>query len=146
MEFFSKLLKLFTQIFQSNNDPTVIMPIEICEIILRKLDPKSLLNAAQVSKRFLNICRNDAVLKTTARHYLRKQKNDLFNVGKLYTHRFAIYPNQRTKTDKNIFHKRKTMSYYYNNKKIIQSKNSLISIANNKNYLLTEKRMLLRFR
>ena len=50
------------------------LPLEMSQLILRKLDPESLLRAAQVSRRWMIICQSDPCLKTTARRY-RNAKN-----------------------------------------------------------------------
>lgn len=59
------------------------LPLEISQLILRKLDPESLLRAAQVSCRWLKVCRSDPCLKITARKYrnvrsgsIKGSKND----------------------------------------------------------------------
>lgn len=59
------------------------LPLEISQLILRKLDPESLLRAAQVSRYWLRVCRSDPRLKITARKYknvrsgsIRGNKND----------------------------------------------------------------------
>ncbi|KAK1128126.1 hypothetical protein K0M31_003611 [Melipona bicolor] len=45
------------------------LPLEMSQLILRKLDPESLLRAAQVSCRWMSVCRSDPRLKTAARRY-----------------------------------------------------------------------------
>ena len=50
------------------------LPLEMSQLILRKLDPESLLRAAQVSRRWMNICRSDPRLKTTARRYKKTRE------------------------------------------------------------------------
>lgn len=47
------------------------LPPEISQMILRHLDPVSLLRAAQVSRRWLQICKSDRRLRENARNYLR---------------------------------------------------------------------------
>ncbi|CAD1479752.1 unnamed protein product, partial [Heterotrigona itama] len=51
------------------------LPLEMSQLILRKLDPESLLRAAQVSRRWMNICRSDRRLKITARQYKKAKEN-----------------------------------------------------------------------
>lgn len=53
------------------------LPLEMSQLILRKLDPESLLRAAQVSHSWMNICRSDSCLKNTARQHKNAKKLEL---------------------------------------------------------------------
>lgn len=55
-------------------DIVAALPIEIAELILRKLDPRSLLNVARVSRKWLNLCKSSYRLRKNVRQHLRKQK------------------------------------------------------------------------
>ncbi|KAK4877219.1 hypothetical protein RN001_009725 [Aquatica leii] len=48
--------------------------VEMLVNILRFLDDKSLLNTAFSSKRFMNVCKGDPVLRRRIRSYIRKEK------------------------------------------------------------------------
>nr|CAD7204298.1 unnamed protein product [Timema douglasi] len=52
------------------------LPLEITIIILRLLDPRSLLSAALVSRKWLQLCRSDAVLRSKVRRQLRKERRE----------------------------------------------------------------------
>ncbi|XP_076660799.1 uncharacterized protein LOC143364225 [Halictus rubicundus] len=57
------------------------LPPEVSQLVLRNLDPKSLLCAAQVSRKWLNVCRADPHLRRTARHYEQRtmrRRNERF--------------------------------------------------------------------
>lgn len=146
MEFLSNLFKALTNIFKYDIAPIATMPIEIWSSIFRQLDPQSLLNAARVSKDWMDVCRNDVVLKCTAQRFLRRQKIDLFKVATLNAHRNVKCPNQRTKYDQNMFYQRKTVFYHYHSSGLRQSKKAPMPIQNGINTFLTVKRMLHRFR
>lgn len=49
------------------------LPLEIAELILRKLDSSSLLNSALVSRKWMSVCKGDSRLRKTIRHHLRKK-------------------------------------------------------------------------
>lgn len=53
------------------------LPPEMSRLILQKLDPESLLRAAQVSRSWMNICQSDPCLKDTARRYKNAKKLEL---------------------------------------------------------------------
>ncbi|PSN34431.1 hypothetical protein C0J52_20390 [Blattella germanica] len=46
------------------------LPILAATMILRMLDPKSLLAAAQVDKTWLSVCHSDRILRSRIRHQL----------------------------------------------------------------------------
>lgn len=146
MEFFSNLLTSFIGIFQSTNDPIAVMPIEICEMIFRQLDPQSLLNAARVSKKWMDVCKNDSTLRNTARRYLQIQRQKLFNVSNMNKNKNKKFRTKRTTIDKNTFYQRKPMSFNYNPNDVNRTKESLMSIKNNENNCFIEKRLVHRFR
>ena len=50
------------------------LPIEISQLILRKLNPASLLLAACVSKEWLEVCRSDNILREKARIHKKRKK------------------------------------------------------------------------
>lgn len=49
------------------------LPLEIAELILRKLDSRSLLNSALVSRKWMSVCKGDSHLRKTVRQHLRKK-------------------------------------------------------------------------
>ncbi|XP_063239635.1 uncharacterized protein LOC134540684 [Bacillus rossius redtenbacheri] len=55
------------------------LPVEIAQMILRQLDSKSLLAAALVSRRWLQLCRSDAVLRGRVRRQLRREQRERSN-------------------------------------------------------------------
>lgn len=75
-----KILDLLLHTFQPSEkkvDFISELPPEMSQLILRKLDPESLLRAAQVSRSWLNICQSDPCLKNTARQYKNAKKLEL---------------------------------------------------------------------
>lgn len=50
------------------------LPVEISQMILRHLDGCSLLNAAEVSRKWRKICRDDPQLRRTTQNHLQKQR------------------------------------------------------------------------
>lgn len=56
------------------------LPPEMSQLILRKLDPESLLHAAQVSHSWMNICQSDPCLRNTARQHKNAKKLELDKV------------------------------------------------------------------
>lgn len=75
-----KILNLLSHIFQPTEqklDFISELPPEMAHMILRKLDPESLLRAAQVSRSWMNICKSDPCLKDTARQYKNAKKLEL---------------------------------------------------------------------
>lgn len=72
MKLFRSFLRTIRSSHRSNTlkiDFISELPLEISQLILRKLDPESLLRAAQVSRHWLKVCRSDLCLKITARKY-----------------------------------------------------------------------------
>lgn len=59
------------------------LPQEMSQLILRKLDPESLLRAAQVSRSWLNICQSDPCLRNTAKQYKDAKKLELEKVKEI---------------------------------------------------------------
>ncbi|KAK0167270.1 hypothetical protein PV327_004692 [Microctonus hyperodae] len=57
-----------------------MLPIEITEIIFRHLDPRSLLNVARVSKKWMNVCRGDCKIRRTVRNHLQKERRQLLEI------------------------------------------------------------------
>lgn len=80
MELFSKLMSALG-VWNGGVDIVGILPVEIAEIILQKLDARSLFNAARVSKKWMAICRGCACMRKSARRYLRKQKRRIIQDG-----------------------------------------------------------------
>lgn len=56
------------------------LPIEITEIIFRQLDPRSLLNVAQVSKKWMTLCRGNCKIRRTVRDHLQKERRQLLEI------------------------------------------------------------------
>ena len=53
------------------------LPPEISHMILRYLDPASLLRAARVSRKWLEICKSDKYLRKKAANYLNMLKHGI---------------------------------------------------------------------
>ncbi|KAK1127780.1 hypothetical protein K0M31_003266 [Melipona bicolor] len=49
------------------------LPIEVSQLILRMLKPTTLFHAACVSKKWLEVCKSDSVLRKKARNHKQKQ-------------------------------------------------------------------------
>lgn len=73
MEFFAKLMSCIGASYRGI-DFIACLPVEIAETILLKLDPRSLLNAARVSTKWMAVCKGSPRLRRTARRHLRKEK------------------------------------------------------------------------
>lgn len=73
MEFFSNLMSALG-IWNRGVDIIGDLPVEVAEIILQKLDPLSLMNAAKVSSKWMSICKGSSRLRKSARRFLRKKK------------------------------------------------------------------------
>lgn len=72
MEFFRNFLCAIGVLESTKIDFIFELPLEVSQLILRHLDPESLLCAAQVSRRWLRICKSDKILQQTARHHKRE--------------------------------------------------------------------------
>ncbi|CAK9831385.1 hypothetical protein ANTRET_LOCUS8387 [Anthophora retusa] len=69
MEYFRSFLCAIGLLEPAKVDFISELPVEISQLILRKLDPESLLCAARVSRKWLDVCRSDGNLRRTARSY-----------------------------------------------------------------------------
>ncbi|XP_076221819.1 uncharacterized protein LOC143174341 [Nomia melanderi] len=81
MEYFRSFLRVIGLLQPMKVDFISELPPEVSQLILRKLDPKSLLCAAQVSRKWLDVCGSDRTLRRTARHYKQcvvKRLNERF--------------------------------------------------------------------
>lgn len=63
------------------------LPVEIAEMILQKLDPLSLMNAAKVSPKWMSVCKGFSRLRKSARQYLRRQKRCILELDVLKSNR-----------------------------------------------------------
>lgn len=72
MEFFKSFLQAIGIWEPTKVDFIFELPVEVSRIILRKLDAESLLRAARVSRKWLQICKSDEILKRTARRHKRE--------------------------------------------------------------------------
>lgn len=72
MEFFRSFLRALGLLEPAKVDFISELPPELSQLILRKLQPKSLLCAALVSPKWLNVCRADKILRQTARHHKQR--------------------------------------------------------------------------
>ncbi|XP_043507401.1 probable E3 ubiquitin ligase complex SCF subunit scon-2 [Frieseomelitta varia] len=82
MEFFRLLLRAVGLLEPSKVDFIVELPLEVSQLILRKLDPESLLCAAQVSRKWMAVCRSDKILLDTAKNYKRSIRRKM--MGKVF--------------------------------------------------------------
>ncbi|XP_031771850.1 probable E3 ubiquitin ligase complex SCF subunit sconB [Apis florea] len=72
MEFFKSFLQTIGILEPTKVDFIFELPLEVSQLILRKLDAESLLCAAQVSRKWLQVCKSDKILKQTARRHKRE--------------------------------------------------------------------------
>lgn len=77
MECFRSFLRVIGLLEPTKVDIISELPLEVSQLILRKLDPESLLCAAQVSRKWLEVCRSDKDLRRSARHYKRSRRRGL---------------------------------------------------------------------
>ena len=82
MEFFRSLLRAVGLLEPSKVDFIGDLPPEVSQLILRKLDPESLLCAAQVSRKWMTVCRSDNVLQNTAKEHKRDIRRKM--MGKVF--------------------------------------------------------------
>lgn len=83
MESFRSLLRVI-----GLPDPTKIdfiseLPLEISQMILRKLDSQSLRCVEQVSKKWLAVCRSEKKLRSRAKGELSERSSDIEAIKKL---------------------------------------------------------------
>lgn len=67
MEFFKCYLRAIGVLKPVKVDFIAELPLEISQLILRNLDPVSLLTAARISHKWLEVCKSDSYLRRTAR-------------------------------------------------------------------------------
>ncbi|KAK0176604.1 hypothetical protein PV328_000723 [Microctonus aethiopoides] len=79
MESFAKLMSAIGT-SGVEHDLVEILPVEITEIIFRQLDPRSLLNVARVSTKWMNVCRHDCKIRRTVRHHLRNERTRMLDL------------------------------------------------------------------
>lgn len=72
MEYFRSFLRVIGLLVDAKVDFISELPLEVSQMILRQLDPQSLLCAAQVSSKWLYVCRDDKSLRQTARHHMQR--------------------------------------------------------------------------
>lgn len=88
------------------------LPPEMSQMILRKLDPESLLSAARVSRSWMKICQSDPTLKNTARQYRDAKKLELEVMEK--------YVNASLDCTNSIDSRIKQLNEYYNSSDYIE--------------------------
>ncbi|KAG7197576.1 hypothetical protein KM043_001329 [Ampulex compressa] len=71
MEFFRSLLRVVGWLEPDKVDFIEDLPLEVSQLILRHLDAESLLRVTVVSRKWLEVCRADSVLRRRARDFLR---------------------------------------------------------------------------
>jgi hypothetical protein len=72
-----KIPKLFfrtNRFSEQKRDFISELPLEMSHLILRNLDPESLLRAAQVSRSWMKVCQSDPCLRNTAKEYKDTKK------------------------------------------------------------------------
>lgn len=84
MESFSQLMGTIGAL-QGRVDFVASLPVEIAELVLTKLDPRSLLNVARVSRRWLAVCMGSSRLRKTTRRHLRKEKRRIVQLDLVST-------------------------------------------------------------
>ena len=75
MEFFNYF---FATKKTSKVDFIAELPLEVSQLILRYLDPASLLSAARVSHSWLKVCKSDKFLKQKASDYKSELERHIF--------------------------------------------------------------------
>lgn len=103
-------MKSIKSFFRTNRSPErkldfiSELPLEMSQLILRKLDPESLLCAAQVSRRWMSICQSDTRLKTTARQYKNAKNLTQREARENFSELQRTYTNQACtrNTDKSV--------------------------------------------
>lgn len=78
MESFTQLMSCIGA-SQSGSDFVANLPVEIAELILLKLDPRCVLNAALVSRKWLAVCKGSSRLRRITRCHLRKNKKRMMS-------------------------------------------------------------------
>ena len=76
MDLFHKLMN-FLGVYNQNIDFISDLPIEISQMILSKLDPQSMLNAALVSHKWLAVVKSTKPCRQTIRRHLRRRQRKL---------------------------------------------------------------------
>ncbi|CAK9831332.1 Probable E3 ubiquitin ligase complex SCF subunit scon-2 [Anthophora retusa] len=74
MEFFKSFLRVIGLLQPAKVDFISELPPEVSQLILRNLDPESLLRAAQVSRKWLDVCKSDKNLRRSARQHVKGAK------------------------------------------------------------------------
>ncbi|XP_054014905.1 uncharacterized protein LOC128895920 [Hylaeus anthracinus] len=74
MEFFRSFLRVIGLLAPAKVDFISELPLEVSQLILRKLDTESLLCAAQVSRKWLDVCSSDKSLRQSVRRHKRRNK------------------------------------------------------------------------
>lgn len=88
MEFFSNLLSALG-VWNRGIDIIGNLPVEVAVMILQKLDPITLINAAKVSSKWMAICKSSARLRKSARQYLRRRKRRILQEDVIKINRFG---------------------------------------------------------
>lgn len=102
MEYFRKLLCALG-VWNTGVDIVGTLPVEIAEIILQKLDPQSLINASQVSRTWMSICKGSSKLRRSTRHHLRKTHHQMnLNLGLRSTKRVTNTVTRVTRMQKDL--------------------------------------------
>ncbi|OAD61888.1 putative E3 ubiquitin ligase complex SCF subunit sconB [Eufriesea mexicana] len=77
MEIFKCFLRAIGLMEPAKVDFLSELPPEVSQLILRKLDPESLLCAAQVSRKWMEICKSDKILRRTARRHKNRKRRQI---------------------------------------------------------------------
>ncbi|CAL7951553.1 unnamed protein product [Xylocopa violacea] len=77
MEYFKSFLQVIGLLEPSKVDFISELPPEVSQLILRKLEPETLLCAAQVSRKWLNICMSDWSLRRSAKLHNQRRRQQM---------------------------------------------------------------------
>ncbi|OXU19676.1 hypothetical protein TSAR_002497 [Trichomalopsis sarcophagae] len=75
-----KQLMIAMGVYNQGIDFVCELPVELSQIILSKLDTQSLLNAAQVSRKWLSICKSTSSSRQRVRRHIRRRNRKLAQV------------------------------------------------------------------
>ncbi|EEB19567.1 hypothetical protein Phum_PHUM580360 [Pediculus humanus corporis] len=96
---------MFFDMWNDNFDIIGNLPLEIASMILRKLDPKTLLTACKVSNKWLKIIKSDCVLRKTIREEILRQRREKWAkemfLSKYINHHAGVLNQPKSSTTEN---------------------------------------------
>ncbi|XP_061932907.1 uncharacterized protein LOC133666377 [Apis cerana] len=130
MEFFKSFLQAIGILEPTKVDFISELPLEVSQMILRNLDDESLLCAARVSRKWLQICKFDKILRQTARLHKqqirRKMREQIF--GRDSPSRIeSLRRIQELRKDRNVASIRIKTTVVFGNRRIPPPRNIKVS-------------------